>query len=281
MNNGLNSFFLETLSSIKQAIYTCHNSLEHISGSNFSLAEFQHYKAVQLGLFQINRICSSAEYLLTHNSYNSHRTYSSYNIDELLDQISSTFCSTVSEYFPVSVKHYTRLDHSFFVQTDERKLELAILQILYCCLKNSSLESFDPINITFYATETKNSIVFHIRDNSLPLNPVITEAINTNDSSVLFASDEISFNAIMAQSVAVVKKAVGELSGKLVYTPLKSGNRFDIYLPKFQSRGQLGMASPAPYIPDLALYAATFAEFKLAFTLDKICKANNETEALE
>ncbi len=279
MDNKLSSFFLETLSSFRQAIYTCHNSLDRISGKNFSVSDYQHYKAVQLGLFHMNRICSSAEYLLTHESYSGRQIYHSYNIDELLEQISSSFCSTVSEYFPVSVKHYTRLDHSFAIQTDEYKLELAILQILYCFLKNTSIESFDPIKITFYATETKSSIVFHIRDNSTPLTPSVVTALNSDDNSVLFASDELSFNAVMAQSVAVAKKAVDELSGKLLYSPLKSGNRFDIVLPKQPARAQFGMASTVPFIPNLALYTATFAEFILPFILNNI--PGNETEDLE
>lgn len=278
MHNDQSLFFLEILSAIKQAAYTAHDSLDHISADNLTLSDFQYYKATHLGIFQVNRLCSSAEYLFAND--NSNITYSSYNIEQLLEQISSEFSSTISEYFPVSVKHYTRLSRAFAVYTDERKLELAILQLFYCSLKNSSFESFDPIKITFYATETNNHIVFHIRDNAKTLSNSVVSSLNSPVNSILFKGDELNFNAVMAQSVAVANKAISELSGKLEYTPLKSGNRFDIYLPKHPVSAQIQMASPNTYIPDLSLYSAIFAEFKLAHTLNKMQKPADRTEDL-
>lgn len=278
MNNDQSIFFLEILSAIKQAAYTIHNSLDHISGDNFTLSDFQYYKASHLGVFQINRLCSSGEYLFSNG--NSDLTYSSYDIEQLLEQISSGFSSTISEYFPISVKYYTRLNRAFAVYTDERKLELAILQLLYCSLKSSSIESFEPIKITLYATETNSHIVFHIRDNGRTLNDSIVSSLSSPDNSVLFKCDDLNFNAVMAQSVAVANKAVSELSGRLEYTPLKSGNRFDIYLPKQPFTAQMQMASPAAYIPNLALYSAIFAEFKLAHIFSKIRNSTDRTEDL-
>ena len=278
MNNNQNLFFLEILSAIKQAAFTAHDSLDHISTANFSLSDFQYYKATHLGIFQINRLCSSGEYLFSNN--NSNLTYSSFDIEQLLEQIASGFSSTVSEYFPVSIKYYTRLNRAFAVHTDEHKLELAILQLLYCSLKSTSIESLDPIKITFYATETNTHIVFHIRDNGKTLSDSVVSSLSSPDNSVSFRCNELNFNAVMAQSVAVANKAVSELSGKLEYTPLKTGNRFDIYLPKQPSSAQKQMASPATYIPDIALYSAIFAEFKLAHIFNEIQKASDRTEEL-
>lgn len=278
MNNDQSLFFLEILSAIKQAAFTVHNSLNHISTNNFTLSDFQYHKASNLGIFQINRLCSSGEYLLSNN--NSNLTYSSFKIEQLLEQISLAFSSTVSEYFPVSIKCFTRLNRAFSVHTDERKLELAILQLLYCSLKSTSIESLDPIKITFYATETKKHIVFHIRDTGKTLSDSVVSSLSAPDNSVSFECDKLNFNAVMAQSVAVANKAVSELSGKLEYAPLKTGNRFDIYLPKKPSSAQKQMASPSTYVPDLALYSATFAEFKFEHIANEIRNSADKTEEL-
>ncbi len=278
MNNDQSLFFLEILSSIKQASFTVHNSLNHISVENFSLSDFQYHKASLLGILQINRLCSSGEYLLSNNK--SVLTYSSFKIEQLLDQISSAFSSTVSEYFPVSVNCYTRLNRTFSVYTDDSKLELAILQLLYCSLKNASIERLEPIKVTFYATETKTHIVFHIRDTGKTLNDSVVSSLDSSDNSLSFKCDKLNYNAVMAQSVAVANKAVSELSGKLEYAPLKTGNRFDIYLPKQPASAQKGLFSPAIHIPNLVNYSATFGEFKLEHIINKALNSADKTEAL-
>ena len=274
MNNDQSLFFLEILSSIKQASFTVHNSLNHISVENFSLSDFQYHKASLLGILQINRLCSSGEYLLSNKK--STITYSSFRIEQLLEQISGTFSSTVSEYFPVSVKCFTRLNRTFSVHTDESKLELAILQLLYCSLKSASIERLDPIKVTFYATETKTHIVFHIRDTGKTLSDSVVSSLSSPDNSVSFECDKLNYNAVMAQSVAVANKAVSELSGKLEYAPLKTGNRFDIYLPKQPASAQKGMYSPSIYVPDRGHYSATFAEFKLAHIAQNLADKTEE-----
>lgn len=277
MNNDQSLFFLEILSAIKQEAFAVHNSLNHISTDNFTLSDFQYHKASNLSIFQINRLCSSGEYLLSND--NSNLTFSSFKIEQLLEQISLAFSSTVSEYFPVSIKCFTRLNRAFSIYTDDRKLELAILQLLYCSLKSTSIESLDPIKITFYATETKKHIVFHIRDTGKTLSDSVVSYLSSPDNPVSFGCDKLNFNAIMAQSVAVANKAVSELSGKLEYAPLKTGNRFDIYLPKKSSSAQKQMASPSTYVPNLALYSSIFAEFKLKHIANEIRNAD-KTEAL-
>lgn len=278
MNNNQNLFYLATLSAIKQAAYTVHDSLDHICRDNFTLSDFQHHKAAHLGTFHINQICSSSEYIFSDDNSNS--PYASYNIEQLIEQISSGFSSTVSEFFPVSVKYYTRLNRAFSVYTDIHKLELIILQLLYCCLKSSSVESFDPIKTTLYATETNTHIVFHIRDNGKALSDSVVSSLNSPYDFLSFKYDDFNFDAVMAQAVAVASRAVTELSGKLEYTQLKSGNRFDIYLPKQQMSAQIKMASPDVYIPNLALYSTIFVEFKLAHILKNARNSADRTEEL-
>ncbi len=262
MNNDQSLFFLEILSAIKQASFTVHNSLNHISMDNFGLSDFQYHKASLLGILQINRLCSSGEYLLSNNK--SDLTYSSFRIEQLLEQISSTFSTTVSEYFPVSINCYTRLNRTFSVYTDDSKLELAILQLLYCSLKNASIEKLEPIKVTFYVTETKTHIVFHIRDAGKTLSDSVVSPLNSPYNSMSFKCDKLNYDAVMSQAVAVAKKAVSELSGKLEYAPLKTGNRFDIYLPKKPADSHLHFASQSVHVPNRVRYSAQFAEFILS-----------------
>ena len=274
MDNDQSLFFLEILSAIKQASFTVHNSLSHISMNNFSLSDFQYHKASLLGILQINRLCSSGEYLLSENK--GVLSCSFFKIDQLLEQISSTFCRTVSEYFPVSVSCYTRLNRTFSVCTDNNKLELAILQLLYCSLKNASIEKLEPIKVTFYATETKSHIVFHIRDTGKTLSDSVVSSLSSPDNSVSFRDDRLNFDAVMSQSVAVANKTVSELSGRLEYAPLKTGNRFDIYLPKQPANTKWQFATSDVHLPNLINYSAIFAEFKLADIEQKLANKSEE-----
>lgn len=273
MDNDITTLFNETIASFRQTLLTCHHSLENLFNKSFSVADLQNYKAVQLGIFHMNRICSTAEYLISAQEAKSKQALKSYDINNLLETMVSSFYSTVSGYFPATVNCYTKLRSSSSIQTDERKFELIVLHILYCCLKNTIGDRFAPVKITIYATEIKNFIVFHIRDSSNPLNSAIVSNVFKDTPNVSNCSSEISFNAIITQSLTVAKKTAKDLCGKLSYTALKSGNRFDVYLPKHKHTTPKVLRSPISYIPNIDVYNEIFAEIKLEHTLAKLDNA--------
>ncbi len=270
MSDNIISFCCESLSIIKQLLYICNNSIEGISRAQFSLPEMQHYKKLCLGVFHTNRVCNMCEYILSAKDSDDNLKLQNYDINNLLVLMTDSFESTVAAYIPIKLNYYAKLSHSYSVMINQRKFENLVLNILHCCIDNSSLNPSAPVKITIYATETKDSIVFHIRDNNSPINlQIINDAFSdTLPNNIL--TDKFSFASVATLTLATAKKAAFELSGRLSYSPLKSGNRFDIYLPKYRKTSPDLMHSPVPYLPSIDLFFEIFADVRLGHRLSLI-----------
>lgn len=276
MSDNIISFCCESLSIIKQLLYICNNSIEGISRAQFSLPEMQHYKKLCLGVFHTNRVCNMCEYILSSKDCDDNLQMQTYDINNLLELMTGSFKSTVAEYIPIKLNYYTKLRHSYSVMINQRKFENLVLNILHCCIDNNSLNPSVPVKITIYATETKDSIVFHIRDNNSPINSkIIDTAFSDNLPNNIF-TDKFNFASVATLTLATAKKSALELSGRLSYSPLKSGNRFDIYLPKYRKISSDLMHSSVPYLPSMDLFFEIFADIRTGQSMSLIY--NSEIE---
>ncbi len=238
----------------------CRKSIEDVQACEQRLSNqsFSKLQTSKLCSTYIEEILQVFNYMILPVPGMDNETFTNFEIEELIEKICLHFQDTVSEYITTSINHFSRLDRSFSILINKHKFELLILNILHCCLKSNPESSKKAPKISFYVTETKKDIVFHIRDNSETIGADFVEA-SFNFSPPIFIED-FSYNIIKSLNLSVAQKSAQEMDGSVRYIPLKSGNRFDIYLPKQRTLPKGKLYSLAPYFPDHALFLEIFSD---------------------
>ncbi len=287
------------LNSFKQTLSVCSTELDKVRLSQpLTFEQSNHLDNIYLGLVHMNRLCNTFEYITSHNEVThyievlensdlSHLTpppqadrefldrldvlcqtrkqLQNIYIQNLLEGLCSKFESTVSNFRPVKISHHTNLKNSLSVFVFKYRFELVALNILYCCLKNSASE-ISKLDIT--ATENKDYIIFRIKDNNEPLNPEIIKAAFLESIQPNDFSDEVSFNSIIALSLRYAQKVAMEMKAYITYKALKSGNRFDIFIPKLRSLSFDTAQSLVTYVDTHSIYTNVFADMALQRLID-------------
>lgn len=224
---------------------------------------------LKLCAVQTNRLCNMLSFLMNPETSDNDRL-ESFEIENLLSEIASNFSKTVAAYSPVITECSVQSKRPLSILIKKTKFELIILNILYCLLKIRPERKNAPLKILISATENKNSIIFHIKDNGNPLSPEIIEAAFSDLVSLPRDINDRSFATMVSLSIKVALKSAKQLSGSLEYKPLKSGNRFDITLPKEAPEATNSFRSPVRYIPTPYYYDETFADITLEAILQKV-----------
>lgn len=275
-NNMSNS----VIASFKHMIYLNHRAIESIECTEqLSTVGLNKLRAAKLCNLQMSRMCNIVEYLLNSDSRTAEKHLENFEIENLIEEITKSFCATVSSYTSVNAEFHTNLKGNASILIDKATFELVILNILYCCLKNRADGRPAPVKLSISATENKDNVVFHIRDNNPNLEPDIVESIFTASTPAFESLHDWTFGTLISLSLRVAYKSAEQLNGSVVYTPLKSGNRFDISLPKYNHIDNIHtIQSLVPYIPTRSYYDELFADVKLEFVLKEIidCFGNPE-----
>ncbi len=253
-----NTFFdLTAIATFKNLVSVSHQSLDDIKTHfDVSPAIFRKLQAADICNFQMNKICNLLEYLL--KSQDTHNPVEDFDPFYLLSELIRTFTKTVSGYIEISADCHSKLVRPVPMQIDKNKFEFMFLNLLYICLRSADNCNFRGVKFTLYITETKDSLVFHLRDNCRNINPRIVQAALQGDDLVI--PFESTVDSIMALSLKASCYSARELNGVLTYKALKSGNRYDISLPKSIATHKRVAKSPTHYIPTYSLYEDTFAD---------------------
>lgn len=261
------------LSSFKQMACLSYNSIGALE-LNESLSVFgqNHLNTLKFCTLQINRLCNTLSFLMDTDTHAEKQLVETFEIENLIHVITDNFSQTVSSYSPVSAEYRLNLKKTLSIVLNKTKFELIFLNLLYCCLKKRPGSKPVPLKLWIYVTENKDNIVFHIRDNNdCKLNPEIVHGAFSELSSIPNGIDDTSFDTLISLSLHVVQKSAKQINASISYVPLKSGNRFDISLPKAKSSTtNYLMRSPVPYIPTYRFYNETFADIRLEAVLQKI-----------
>ncbi len=232
---------------------------------------------LKLCAIQLNRLSNMMTFLAQPDTTDDDRL-ESFEIENMIEEIAARFSKTVASYSPVVTECRVNSKQPLSILVKKTKFELIILNILYCLLKGRPEKKKTPLKILISVTENKDNFVFHIRDNGNPINPEIIDAAFSDSVCLPRDINDRSFATMVALSIQVARKSADHMNGSIKYTPLKSGNRFDIVLPKEVPGAINSFRSTVPYVPTTYYYDETFADITLEDVLQKVV---NKLEDLE
>lgn len=268
------SYSKSIFTSIESFLELCNSSILDVQTSeiNLSVSGFSQLQTARLCNLHVSRLINMFDFLVSSPEPCEKSSFSNLELETLLENLCTHFQDTVFEHSSVCLQHHTSLKGSDSLIIDKTKFELLILNILHCSIKGIKSGGRKAPQITIYITETKKDIVFHIRDNGAPLgSPYVRSAFNIRQAPVrdVFASLDV-----VMLNLAVANKSAAEMNGSIKYTSLKSGNRFDLYLPKVPAKMPHQFNSPKSYSPDCDLFMEIMADL----VLEKLFTCENEVK---
>lgn len=272
MNNAADWSLIKTLfAGFPSRLFLAHTALEHIKlTESLSPSGLVDLQTIDLCHLHMNRLYKFIDYLTDGKDHSCSYETNSFDAEDLISGITSAFIKTISSYSSISTTFTSNLKSPHPVLVNQSKFETVILNILYSCLNENDFSKNAKTKLTLSLNETKNNIIFRIQTNST--NPD-SELIHKTFSSGNFRNETLyTQNTVLALSLEIASKYVKEASGKLSFKALKSGNRYDISIPKFPKCTSNTMASSQIYIPTFERFEETFAEFMLLSTLHSIEK---------
>ena len=261
------SFVSSIFPTYKNYLFMSYSSLQKILYRDLPQDIFETLCSVQLCLMHMNRMNNLFEYILSDRASDKITKSNHFDSEDILSGIASAFEKSVSEYLDISVSSLSKLEKSLPLVVHKPKLELLFLNILYCSVQSIDSTKSAKTKVSLYLTETKNSIVFHIRDNCTNINPEIIESVFTETALPVF--DECTPDAVIAFSLEGALRSAREQNYKFLYKSLKCGNRYDIYVPKAAPVSETKVHSLSRYIPTNLFFEETFADIKLEHILKK------------
>lgn len=230
-NNHDYPLIMAILAIFKQLILISYNATNTILSTERSLSvkNMQNLRTSQVCKLHMNRICNICEYLFQNKKGTSAISKKqTFEPDLLVTIIARNFADAVSGYAEIHVS-FTPKAATKPITVEKTKFELAVFNLLYCSLHGIKQKD-TPLKLTLYITENKNETVFHIRDNSKSISQEIIDYVFL-DKNIGFKPDSL-FDSVVALSLNAAAKAAEDMGGNLTYTTLKTGNRYDIALPK-------------------------------------------------
>ena len=266
------NFLTSMISTLKDVACLSYNSIGALEmNENLSVVGQNHLNALKFCTLQTNRLCNVLNFLMNSNPDDDEQILENFEVENLINEIINRFTQSVSAYSPVSAEAHINLKDTISIILNKAKFELIFLNILYCCIKKTPGSKTVPLKLSIYVTENKDNIVFHIHS-------IGTSLTNEFVDNVLFGPGPLpgdisdnSFATLISISLNVAQKAAKQIGGRVSHTALKRGNRFDIYLPKFQNKlSGYSVYSTVPYIPTYRYYNEIFADIRLEALLQNI-----------
>ncbi|MBQ9756927.1 MAG: ATP-binding protein [Clostridia bacterium] len=248
------------IAAISQFAFCCHDAIEKVQNTtNLPLFCYEHLASANLCTIHINRVCNIFEHLLSQESPSPFSPkLQSFNPEEVLSGIAKTLTDTVADHISVKIDLCPGSSCNFPMTVDMEKFEFAFLNLLYCSLRSAENSVHKSTKISLSVRELKDHLQFHIKDNGNFVNPLIKENFrvggrplsgfySTRDTMVSFSFD-------------VANKLILDMQGTFSYKSLKSGNRYDITLPKFPKDLPDAVNSIARYIPTIRYFNELFLD---------------------
>ena len=223
-------------------------------------------------LLQTNRIVNLGEFLAHADEAALQKQFQNFEIKNLVEEITNTFYKTLIGYVPIDIKISIDLEDTTYIMLDKARFELTFLNLLYCSLKSHDTLKPAPVKLNISVTETRNCVVFHIKDNSKL--PKLTKqpsafCLSRPNQSIF---NGWSLSSLLSMSLQAAQIFSEQMDGNVVHTTLKTGNRYDIYLPKHRE-GMVRMQSISKYTPTECYFKEIFSDFMLQTNLEKVVNA--------
>lgn len=227
--------FLEdsALTNIKHMIHIAHNSLLPVEeDTNLSPEHHNLVVSARMCLIQMNRIINLSNFLANADNIACKKEFQLFEIKNLIEEITNVFYNTLIRYVPIDIKLSFNLKETTAIIIDPTRFELAVLNLLYCSLKMRNSGKADPVKLNITVSELQDNVVLRIKDNSkpVPVDELPDAFLLSRPNSSIFS--EWSQTSLLALSLKAARTATEQMDGQLLHSTLKSGNRFDIYLPR-------------------------------------------------
>ncbi len=247
------------VATISQFAFCCHDAIEKVQATaNLPLFCYEQLASANLCTLHANRICNIFEHILTQESSYLTERLQSFNPENILSGIAKTLTDTVANSISLKIDCDADSICDFPVTVNQAKFEFAFLNLLYCSIRSGENSSHKTTRINLSVKELKDSLQFHIKDNGNLVNPLITENLRAGNPPLSgFISTR---DTLISFSLDVADKIIFDMDGNFSYKALKSGNRYDIILPKFPKDLPKAANSPAVYIPAMRIYKEIFED---------------------
>jgi hypothetical protein len=257
-NNALTQAII---SSFKNLVCLGYDAIDAIDiEESLSVSGRKRLNSLRSCALQMNRICNIVDFLITPDDECDYTFCKNYDPKDLLEETIRSFESVVWGCLDIKTELKIDLPNCLPLILDQTRFEFMFLNILYCCIKQPSQCGAHPIKIIVSATETKDKIIIRIRDNNSNNISKIINSIGGSADFTLFNINDRSFETLVSLSIRTAYKAAEQLEGRVSYTSLKSGNRFEITLPKYPTYAGNLLYSLTPYHPDINVYNQIFAD---------------------
>ncbi len=230
--------------------------------------------SVQFCLSHMNRMNNLFEYITSDSGTAKITARENFDPENILTEFTNVFEKTISDYVDVSISCSSKLSKTVPIVINKTRFELLFLNLLYCSVQSIDPTASSRAKITLYLTETKNNIVFHIRDNCRSMRQEIVESVFSKKPLPNF--DDCSADAVIAFSLEGALRSANDQNYKLSYKALKSGNRYDISIPKFHPNQGEFARSLSTYVSTTLFFEETFADIKLEQILKRKISEVNE-----
>ncbi|MBO4941143.1 MAG: ATP-binding protein [Clostridia bacterium] len=247
------------IAAISQFAFCCHDAIEKVQNTaSLPLFCYEHLASANLCTLHANRICNIFEHILTQENSSLTQRLQSFNPENILSGIAKTLTDTVANSISLKIDCDSDSICDFPVTVNQAKFEFAFLNLLYCSIRSGETSSHKTTRINLSVKELKDHLQFHIKDNGNLINPLIIENLRAGNPPLSgFISTR---DTLISFSLDVADKIIFDMDGSFSYKALKSGNRYDIILPKFPKDLPIAANSPAIYIPAIRVYKEIFED---------------------
>lgn len=238
------------LNALRYLVHMCMDSVEAVSGGErLSLDGHKEIRSLRAHILQINKMIYNFDYLSSKSCERSELHFESFSWSEFADSLSDLFKYTITVYSPpaLSFTDSFNTDESFL--SDRTRLDILLLNALYFLSAQYNSQNSKKAKITLHLGQNDKYFILHIRNNSTPLKDE-SERINSILHGQELIIPEISPGSRNTKiAVFSMHKAASELGCEIKFSALKSGNKFELFIPKNVEINKYVLSSQKRYLP--------------------------------
>lgn len=252
----VNSIF----NSIEQLAQLCLDSVETVMlGEDLSVNGLKDLNFAKMQVLNIKKIIRSYKFISAPSCTPEDMQYDSFCWSDFSQEVLSAVEAVFPSYRIPSFSFTSSFNTDQTFLTNRRRFDILVYNILYILI--ISLKTEDELRatrITFHLAEDKDNFILHIRNNKKALDSEFVNKILSDSKNLV---PDIHFDKESIDSeLAAISKSAGELKLKVKFSPLKSGDKFEVYIPKSTSLPITSMKSPQTYVSDRLTVAEIFSD---------------------
>ncbi|MEG2583152.1 MAG: HAMP domain-containing sensor histidine kinase [Oscillospiraceae bacterium] len=233
----------------------------------------EHFSAlvnVKISTLQLGGKCKKLSELYVDDANISKLRFATFDVSDFLTELTDSLNRLISNYIngEVHFKNYT--DKIVYAEFDPNRLSSALLNLVDNAIVHGKT---DNKNVYISLREKGDNIHISVKDKGEGIKESEVENLLNVTEPTLYSIDGVPSN-ISGIGLALCKKYVTEMGGKLSFKNQKIGVKFTISLPKSTGKSSTGMREVKDFNVDIVDLLMSMAD-SLYLSL-KECDSNNE-----